>query len=145
MSLAQNKKAFFDYEILETLEAGLILTGQEVKSAKNGSLNLKGAFVTFHNSNAYLTNCHISPYPFAGKLPDYSPTQSRRLLLHKKQVKYLQGKSLEKGLTILPIEVYTKSRFVKVKIAVARGKHQYDKREAIKKRDAKRELQRALK
>lgn len=145
MSLAENKKAFFDYEILEKLEAGLKLTGQEVKSAKAGQINLKGAFVTFHNGEAYVTNMHINKYKAAGPMPDYDPTHSRQLLIRKKQIAYLQAKSHEKGLTIMPLSVYTKGRLIKIEIAVARGKKLYDKRESIKNRELKRELDRARK
>ena len=133
MSLTENKKAFFDYEILEKLEAGLVLTGPEVKSAKAGHMNLKGSYVTFHGGDALLTNAHISAYQPAGKNPDYDPTRSRRLLLKKKEIDYLRSKSQEKGLTIVPLKVYTKNRFVKVEVGVARGKKQFDKRESIKK------------
>ncbi len=145
MSLAENKKALFDYEILEKLEAGLKLTGQEVKSAKMGQINLKGSFVTFHNNEAYVTNMHINKYKAAGPLPDYDPTHSRQLLIRKKQIAYLQAKSQEKGLTILPLSVYTKGRLIKIEVAIARGKKLYDKRESIKNRELKRELDRARK
>jgi SsrA-binding protein len=145
MSLTENKKAFFDYEILEKLEAGLVLTGPEVKSAKAGHMNLKGSYVTFHGSDALLTNAHISAYQPAGKNPDYDPTRSRRLLLKKKEIDYLRSKSQEKGLTIVPLKVYTKNRFVKVEVGVARGKKQFDKRESIKKRDSAKEVKRTLK
>lgn len=145
MSLASNKKALFDYEILEKFQAGLVLTGQETKSVKAGHLSLKGTYVTFHNGDAYLTNANISKYPQAGNLPDYEPTASRRLLLRKREIRYLQGKLAEKGLTIVPLSVYTKNRLIKVEIAVGRGKKQYDKRETIKKRDTDREIKRSLK
>ncbi len=145
MSLAENKKAFFDYEILEKLEAGLKLTGQEVKSARAGQINLKGTFVTFHNGEAYVTNMHINKYKAAGPMLDYDPTHSRQLLIRKKQIAYLQAKSHEKGLTILPLSVYTKGRLIKIEVAVARGKKLYDKRESIKDRELKRELDRARK
>jgi len=145
MILLENKKAFFDYEILEKIEAGLKLTGQEVKSAKAGQINLKGTFVTFHNGEAYVTNMHINKYKAAGPMPDYDPTHSRQLLLRKKQIAYLQAKSHEKGLTIMPLSVYTKGRLIKIEIAVARGKKLYDKRESIKNRELKRELDRARK
>jgi SsrA-binding protein len=145
MSLAENKKALFDYEILEKLEAGLELYGYEAKSAKDGNINLKGAFVTFHGEDAMLTNAHIGKYKPAGKMPDYEPERSRRLLLHKKEINYLRGKSQEQGLTIVPLRVYTKNRFVKVEVAVARGKKRFDKREALKKRDSDREIKRTLK
>ena len=142
MNLAENKKAFFDYEILEKYEAGLELTGQEVKSAKMGQINLKGSHVTFHNGKAYVLNMHINKYKAAGPLPDYDPTRSRQLLLRKKEIAYLHGKAMEKGLTIVPLQVYTKQRYLKIEIAVARGKKQFDKREAIKKRELKREIAR---
>lgn len=140
MTLADNRKALYDYEVLEKFQAGLVLTGQEVKSVKNGHLSLKGAYVTFHNGDAYLTNAHITKYKQAGEIADYDPTQSRRLLLRKKEIRYLQGKLEEKGLTIVPLSVYTKKRFVKMEIALAKGKKQHDKREAIKKRDTQREM-----
>ena len=140
-SLAQNKTARFDYDILETYEAGLALSGAETKAVKNGQVNLKASFVTFHAGGALLTNAHISPYPFA-KQTDYDPTHSRPLLLHKKEVYYLKGKSLEAGLTIVPLSVYTKNRLIKVEIAVARGRKEYDKRAVLKKRDVEREMRR---
>lgn len=143
--LAENKKAEFEYEILEKMEAGLVLTGQEVKSAKMGQINLKGAYVTFYGDNAYILNMHINKYKPAGKLLNYDPTQSRRILLHKKQIAYLRGKSMEKGLTIVPLHVYTKGRLLKIEVAVTRGKKLYDKRETIKKRELKRELDRERK
>jgi len=142
--LAKNKKALFDYEILDKTEAGLVLSGAETKSVKNGNLTLKGTFVTFHNDEAYLTGAHISKYGPSGNV-DYEPDRSRKLLLKKKQIRYLAGKSQEKGLTIVPLSVYTKNRFIKVEIAVGRGRHKYDKREVIKKRDTDREVKRILK
>ena len=144
-ALATNKRATFDYEILDTIEAGLVLTGQEVKSVKQGHMSLAGSFVTFHKKDALLTNARISPYPQAGPLPSYDPTASRRLLLRKKEINYLRGKSLQKGLTIIPLKVYTKNRFIKIEVAVARGRHTYDKREVIKKREVQREIRRAQK
>jgi SsrA-binding protein len=145
MSLAENKKALFDYEILEKLEAGLVLTGYEAKSAKAGNINLKGSFVTFHNNDALLTNTHIGLYKPAGKMDEYDPTHSRRLLLKRREIDYLRSKSEEKGLTIVPLRVYTKQRFIKVEIGIARGKKTYDKRETIKKRDMAKEVKRTLK
>ncbi len=144
-NLADNKKALFDYEILEKIEAGLVLRGYETKAAKAGHVNLKGSFVTFHGSDAFLTNAHIGLYKPAGKINDYDPTHSRRLLLKKKEIDYLRSKSQEKGLTIVPIRVYTKQRFIKVEVAVTRGKKQFDKREVIKKRDLNKEIKRTLK
>ncbi len=145
MTLADNRKALHDYEVLEKFQAGLVLSGQETKSIKNGHLSLKGAYITFHNGDAYLTNAHVTKYKQAGDLTDYDPTHSRRLLLRKKEIRYLQGKLEEKGLTIVPLSVYTKNRFVKMEIAVARGKKQHDKRETLKKRDAQREMRQTLK
>jgi SsrA-binding protein len=142
---AENKKARFDYEILDTYQAGIALSGQEVKSIRAGHCNLTGSFVTFHNDQAILTNAHISPYKFAGPLPDYEPTHGRTLLLHKREINYLRGKSAEQGLTIVPLRVYSNNRLIKVEIAVARGKHRFDKRETIKKRDQDRELKKTLK
>lgn len=144
-TLAENRQARFDYHILETLEAGLKLTGPEVKSVKNGSINLKGSFVTFHNNFALLTNAHISPYKFAGPQPSYEPTRGRILLLRKKELDYLRGKGLEKGLTIIPLKVYTKQHLIKIELGVGRGKKQYNKKETIKNRDIDRDLRRTLK
>lgn len=142
---AVNKKAKFDYEILETFEAGLVLNGIEVKSIRSGSAGLKGAFVTFHKNDALITNFHIPKYKYAGSALNYEPERSRKLLLKRKEINYLRGKSQEKGLTIVPISLYTKGRHIKVEIAVCKGKKKYDKREAIKKRDIKRELSRKIK
>ncbi len=143
-ALAENRQARFNYEILETFQAGLVLTGQEVKAAKKGAVSLKGAFVTFHGNEAKLTNAHITKYAPAGPLPNYDPTRSRTLLLKKREINYLRGKSLEKGLTIVPLKMYTRNRLIKVEVAVARGKHAYDKRATVKKRDLEREVRRAL-
>jgi len=143
--LATNKRAFFDYEILETLEAGLVLSGPEVKAAKLAHISLKGTYITFRGQEACITNMDISRYKPAGPMPDYEPTRSRKILLRKRQIAYLREKSLEKGLTIIPLEVYTKGHLIKVKIGLGRGKKQYDKRETIKKRDIQKEIRRTLK
>lgn len=145
MDLARNQKALFDYDLLEKYEAGLVLSGQEVKSIKDGHLSLKGAFVTFHNNDAFLTGANVTKYKHAGPLPDYDPDRSRKLLLKKRQIEFLREKALEQGLTVVPIRVYTKNRLIKLEIAVARGRHKYDKREVLKKRDADREMSRARK
>ena len=142
---ADNKKVRFDYEILETNEAGLILSGNEVKSIRNGNVNLKGGFITFHGSDAFLINVHIPRYKYAGTLLSYDPERSRKLLLKKKEISYLRGKSQEKGLTIVPLSLYNKGRHIKVEIAVAKGKKNYDKRESVKKREVDREVQRKMK
>ncbi len=142
---AINKKARFDYEILDTLEAGIVLSGQEVKSIRKGGAKLSGAFVTFHNNGAFVINLHIPKYPFAGPLPAYDPEQSRKLLLKKKEIERIQGKSQEQGLTIIPLSLYTKGRHIKVEIGIAKGKKLYEKKEKIKKRDLDREMRREMK
>ncbi len=142
--ISKNKKAYFDYEILEKLEAGIILSGHEVKSTKTGHINLKGSYVTISNNEAHLLNSHIAPYRFAD-LKDYNPTRTRKLLLHRKEINHLIGKSQTKGISLVPLRVYIKNNFIKIEIGIARGKKKYDKREDIKKKEAKRNIQRALK
>ncbi len=142
--LAVNKRARHDYEILSEFEAGLVLSGQETKSVKTGHISLKGSFVTLRNNEAFLTNAFIPPYKFAGHLNDYDPTRARKLLLHKSEIRTLIGKSKAEGLTIVPLKVYTKGRYVKLRCALARGKKARDKRESIKKRDTDRAINRAL-
>lgn len=143
-TLTTNKKAFYDYRILEKYEAGVVLTGQEVKSVKAGQINLKGSYVTSHGNELWLTNCHISPYKMARNLKNYNPTQNRKLILKKKEINHLIGKIYSKGLTVLPLSVYTKGSLVKIEIGVAKGKKEYDKREIIKKRESDRNIQRIL-
>jgi len=143
--LATNDRARYDYELLESLEAGLALTGQETKSAKTGHFKLKGAHVAFTKGEAWLIGSHISKYPKAGPLPDYDPERSRKLLLHKRELDRLRGKREEEGLTIVPIRAYMKGGRIKIEIAVARGKKQYEKRETIKKRDLEREARSRMK
>lgn len=144
-AIATNDRARYDYELLEKLEAGLVLDGQEVKSAKTGHLKLKGAHVAFTRGEAMLVGAHIARYPKAGPLPDYDPERSRKLLLHKRQLERLRGKREEEGLTIVPIRAYMVGGRIKIEIAVARGKKQYEKRESIKKRDIDRQIRGALK
>ena len=143
--LAANDRARHDYELLEKLEAGLVLSGQEVKSAKTGHLKLKGAHVAFSRGEAMLVGAHIARYPKAGPLPDYDPERSRKLLLHKRQLDRLRGKREEEGLTIVPLRAYMVGGRIKIEIAVARGKKEYEKRESIKKRDIDRQIRSALK
>ncbi len=142
--ITKNKKAYHDYEILEKLEAGIILSGPEVKSAKTGHINLKGSYVIISNEEAHLLNSHIAPYKFAN-LSDYNPTRTRKLLLHNKEINHLIGKLQTKGISLVPLQVYIKNNLIKIEIGVARGKKKYDKREDIKKKEAKRKIQRALK
>jgi len=141
--LTKNKKALFDYEIIEKEEAGISLKGPEVKSAKSGQINLKDSFVKIKDGEAFLLNCHISPYTEAN-IFNQEPTRTRKLLLHKKEIARLAGKSEEKGLTLIPISIYLKNNLVKVEIALARGKKNYDKRESIKKKDMEREISRSF-
>ena len=145
---AVNKRARFDYEILETLEAGLVLYGHEVKSIKTGHISLKNSFVTLKNTagagtpEAYLTSCHIPLYKHAGKMESYEPTRPRKLLLKRSQIKQLIGKTKEKGLTLVPLKVYNKHRLIKLAFGVGKGKKKIDKRESIQKRETERKLQR---
>ncbi len=140
--LAVNKRATFDYEILEKFEAGLSLVGHEVKSAKAGNIQLKGAYVTITNGRPTVLNMHIGAYPKAGPLPSYNPTRTRQLLLKKSEITFLTGKKQEQGLTLVPLRVYTSRNRVKLEFGIGRGKKKFDKRADIKKRDIKRDLRR---
>lgn len=142
---AKHKIAYFDYEILETLEAGLQLTGNEVKALRTQGTKLTGSFVAFHGTSAYIANWHIPAYRFSTVDTSFDPTRNRTLLLSRKQIDYLRGKSQEQGLTIVPLSVYTKGNLIKVELGVARGKKRHDKRATIKKRDLDRETRRHLK
>lgn len=138
--LALNKKATFDYQILETYEAGIVLFGYEVKSLRDGQGNLKGSYVTLKENKenkveAFLVNAYIPLYKPAGKRDEYNPERPRKLLLKKTELSRLVGKKQEKGLTVIPIKLYTRSSFVKLEIAVVRGKKAFDKREDSKKKD----------
>ena len=144
-TFAENRKAYFDYEILEKLEAGLVLSGAEVKSIKNGRMNLTGSYVTFHNGEPYLIGAFIAHYQPKNQPLDYDPYSSRKLLLKKNEIAYMAGKVKERGLTLVPIKVYNKGRRIKLEFAIAKGKKQYDKREVISKREAKRKIERELK
>ncbi|MDP2946267.1 MAG: SsrA-binding protein SmpB [bacterium] len=142
---AENRKARFDYEILETFEAGLVLSGAEVKSIKNGRMNLTGSYLNFHNGELYLIGAFIAPYQPKNQPADYDPYRSRKLLLRKKELVSLIGKIKPKGLTLIPLKAYNKGRRIKLEFAVARGKKQYDKREIIAKREVERNIERELK
>lgn len=145
MDLAANRKAYFDYKILETYEAGVALYGFEVRAAKSGHINLVGSFAVVKQNEAWLLNAAIPPYQASNTPKDYDPLRSRRLLLKKTEIRELIGKSSQKGLTVIPLRVYTKRGFVKILIGVARHKQKGDKRELIKKRETKREVERTLK
>jgi SsrA-binding protein len=142
--LAFNRKALYEYEILEKFEAGLVLSGHEVKSAKKGLISLPGSYVVIRGDEAYLLNASISSFQPKNAPPDYSPLRTRKLLLHKHEIQSLIGKTRQKGLTLTPIRVYTKKAKVKLEFALARGKRKADKREKIIKREAKRDISRAL-
>lgn len=142
--IAQNKKAKFDYFIEETIEAGIVLHGTEIKSARNGKVQLKDAFVRIRNGEAWISNMHISPYE-QGNQFNHDPVRSRKLLLHKKQINELIGKSKVQGAAIVPLKMYLRDGFAKVLIGVGKGKKNYDKREDLKRKDAKREMDRAIK
>lgn len=144
MSLVQNKKAYFNYEILEKTEAGIELLGFEVKSLKAGQGSLEGSHVTIRGNEVFVINMNIPPYQPANTPKDYDSTRNRRLLLTKKEIVELNKKEDQKGLTIVPLSVYNKGRKLKLEIAVVRGKKKYDKRESIKKRDTEREIKRSF-
>jgi SsrA-binding protein len=144
MSLVQNKKATFDYEILEKFTAGLELIGQEVKSVRAGKISLNGAYVGIRGAEAYLLNANIDAYQPKNAPKDYEPLRARKILLTKSEIAELQKAESTKGLTIVPLSVYNKGRFLKLDLAIARGKKQFDKRQAIKKRDVERDLKRTL-
>jgi len=142
-TVAVNKKAAFDYYFVETLEVGIALEGSEVKSVKRGDVLLRESFCHIDNGNLELKNCQITPYAKVGAFaPD--PRRNRRLLLHKTQLKRLAGKAAEKGFTIVPVKMYFKGRFVKLEIALARGKKNYEKKQVIKDRDVKRTAEREI-
>ena len=142
--VATNKKAFKDYSFEETLEAGISLTGTEVKSARAGQINFKDSFARVKDWEVYLYNLHISPYE-QGNRYNVEPDRTRKLLLHRKQIDRLFGKIQEKGLTLIPTKLYFKGGRLKVELALGRGKKLYDKREDIKKAQVKRDLQRIIK
>lgn len=142
--LAQNRKARFNYTIAETFEAGISLTGTEIKSVRSGQITIGDGFVTIHDGKAILTNVHIASYE-QGNQFNVDPIRSRQLLLHKHEIRVLSKAAAEAGVTIVPLKVYLKNGFAKVLIGVGRGKKKYDKREDIKRRDQERELRRRLK
>jgi len=142
---AENKKAYFNYDILEKFEAGMVLTGQEVKSIKLGRLGLKGSYVVLREEEVYLIGAKLPPYQPKNAPQNYEPERSRKLLLNKSEIKRLIGKIRERGLTLIPLRVYTKKTRIKLEFGIARGRKKIDKRELIKKREGEREMERALK
>ncbi|WP_220751035.1 SsrA-binding protein SmpB [Apilactobacillus xinyiensis] len=142
--MAQNRKARHDYNILQTYEAGVALTGTEIKSVRARRLNLKDGFAQIRNGEAYLMNVHISEYA-QGNQFNHDPLRNRKLLLHKQEIKRLANDTQGKGITIVPLKVYLKHGYAKVLLGVAEGKREYDKRETIKRRDQDRQISRVLK
>jgi len=141
--ISQNKKAFHDYFIEETFQAGIELFGTEVKSLRQGKCNLKESHVRIENGEAYIVNMHISPYE-QGNIFNKDPMRKRRLLLHKFQINKLNGSVTREGLTIVPVKIYFNGSLVKIDIAIAKGKKQYDKREAIARKDQRREAEKSF-
>lgn len=139
-----NKRAFHDYQILETEEAGIVLKGCEVKSIREKRVNFTDSFIRIKDGEAWLCNLHISPYGNAG-WESYDPRRDRKLLLHKRQIKRLSGILSQKGLTLIPLKIYFKKNRAKVEIGLARGKRRYDKREILRRKDIEREIKREIK
>ena len=142
--MAQNKKARHDYAILDTYEAGMVLTGTEIKSVRARRITLQDGFAQMRNNEAWLMNVHIDEYA-EGKRFNHDPLRNRKLLLHKKEIKKLQDAASDKGITLIPLRVYLKNGVAKVLIGVAKGKHEYDKRETLKRRDQQRQIDRVMK
>lgn len=143
--LSENKKAYFTYQILEKFEAGIALNGQEVKSIKLGRINLMGSYVVIRNGEVYLVGANVPAYQPKNAPPDYDPKRSKKLLLRKKEINYLIGKSQQKGLTMIPLKVYTNNGKIKLEFGIGKGKKKFDKRETIKKRETEKEMKRVLK
>ena len=142
--VTQNRKAFYDYFIEETFEAGIMLTGTEVKSLRAGKANLKDSYARIKDGEIFLLNTHISPYNQADGFKQHEPERTRKLLLHKKEIMKLLGKTREKGYTLVPTKIYFKDGKAKVEIGLARGKTSYDKRDSIKAREVKREIAKTI-
>jgi len=143
-TIAENKKAYHDYFVDDTYEAGISLFGTEVKSVRQGKMNLKDSYVSVKTGEAFLIGAHISPYE-KGNIFNRDPLRSRKLLLHKREISKLIGLTQQEGYTLIPLKVYFKGSYVKVLLGLCRGKKNYDKREAMAERDAKRQIDRALK
>lgn len=141
--LVENRKARFDYHIIETFEAGMVLTGHEIKSIRNGGANLQEAYVRASNGEIYLIGAHITPYSFT-KHEEIDPVRPRKLLMHKAEIMKIQGRTTQKGFTVVPLEIYLKRGLAKLKIGLAKGKSSPDKRNTIKDREAKRDIARAM-
>lgn len=142
--ICQNRKAYFDYFIDDVVEAGIVLSGPEVKSIRLGKVNINDSFARIRKGEVFLHNAHISPYPFTPH-DSYDPTRTRKLLLHRREIKRLIGKTEEKGFTLIPLKLYFRDQYVKVELGLAKGKKKFDKRETIRRRDEEREMQRQRK
>lgn len=142
---AYNRRAKHDYRLLDTYEAGIKLRGYEVKSVKNNSVSLQGAFVAIKKEEAYINNMFIAPYQEANMPGNYDPNRQRKLLLNKKEINELKEKASNKGLTVVPTRLYNKKGLIKVEVALAKGKREFDKRQTIKKREDDRKIRRTLK
>ena len=142
--VADNRRARHDYELIEFYEAGIELAGTEVKSMRQGKANLQDSFARVEDGQLWLYNCHISPYDHGNRF-NHDPVRKRRLLMHRREIQKIKSRMQEKGLTLVPLKLFFKRNWVKVDLALARGKHLYDKREAIAKRDTKRQLDRLVK
>jgi SsrA-binding protein len=143
-NIAENRKAFHDYHILETYEAGMVLLGTEVKSIREGRVNLRDSFATIDKGEVWLYNVNISPYSHRG-YADHEPLRQRKLLLRHDEIRKLIGRTVEKGMTLVPLRMYFKNGRVKVAVGLAKGKKDYDKRETIKRRETERETRAAIK
>jgi SsrA-binding protein len=142
--LSENRKASYDYNILEKFEAGLVLFGQEVKSIKTGHINLAGSFVAIREGEPFLLGVKVPPYQPNNAGADYNEAREKKLLLNKKEINYLIGKTKQKGFSLIPLKIYEKSGRVKLEFGLAKGKKKYDKKEAIKKRDIERDIRTEL-
>jgi|SRR5208283_58067 len=142
--VCQNRKAYHDYTIEETIEAGILLLGTEVKSLRDGKANLKDSYVLIKDTEATLLNCHISPYSH-GNIMNHDPVRTRKLLLHQGEIQRLRAKLVQKGYTLIPLKIYFKGSFAKVELGLAKGKRLFEKREALKEREVKREIEKTIK
>ena len=143
-TIAENRKAFHDYHLFETFEAGIVLLGTEVKAIREGRVNLRDSFARVGDGEVFLCNVHISPYSHTG-YAGHEPLRQRKLLLHREEIRKLIGRTVEKGMTLVPLRMYFKNGHVKVAIGLAKGKKEYDKRETIKRREEDRETRAAIK
>ncbi len=143
-TIATNRKAYHDYEVVDTFEAGIVLTGTEIKSIREGKANLRDGFALIRNGEVWLLNVHIAPYA-GGNRQNHEPLRERKLLLHRQEINRLAGRVQEKGWTLVPLRLYLKDNKAKIELGLVRGKRQYDKREAIAKRDYEREVEREVK